>query len=111
MSSGRSLPSTRICGAELVVTWRSVPPISVMVFRSWCRLTATITSWSQHGLAQDFLDGRHADLDLLQAAHAEGEHPLLQGLPLDLDGGGPDHDQVADAFRDLHHFVKAHAAL
>ena len=34
----RSLPSTRTCGGDLVVRWRSVPAISVIVFSNWCRL-------------------------------------------------------------------------
>src|SRR4029079_15611150 len=84
--------------------------------------SSTATAWrstpgrcapraSQNSLPEDFLDGRDAVLDLLEAAHAEGEHSLLEGLALDLDGGASGHDEFADAVRDLHDLVEAHAPL
>src|SRR5262245_49280263 len=92
--------------------WRSVPPISVMVLSSWCRLTAKATSCPlEDGLSQDLFDGGDPRLDLLHPAHAQGEHALLEGLPLDLHRGGADHDEVADPLGDLHDLVEAHPAL
>src|SRR5260221_9485936 len=66
---------------------------------------------SEHGLPQYLFDGRDARLDLLDPAHAEGEHPLLEGLPPELHRGGPDQDEIADRLGDLHDLVEAHPAL
>ena len=71
---------TRTWGGELVVTWRSVPFISVIVFSSWCRLTATITSWSQHGLAQHFLDGGHAVFYFSETRLTKSDHSFVDRL-------------------------------
>src|SRR5260221_647934 len=75
------------------------------------RLLSGFESASEHGLPQSLFDGRDARLDLLDPAHAEGEHPLLEGLPPELHRGGPDQDEVADPFGDLHDLVEAHPAL
>src|SRR5512136_2814472 len=48
------------------------------------------------GLAQDFLDRGDAVLDLDEAAPAQGQHALLDGLPLGLPGLGPGQDHRPD---------------
>jgi hypothetical protein len=39
--SGRRCPSTRICGGEFVVMWRSDPPWPTISFRSWFNVGGT----------------------------------------------------------------------
>src|SRR5262245_14219842 len=65
----------------------------------------------EDGLTQDFFNRRDPLLDLLEAAHAQGQHTLLEGLSLDLARGRSHHDEVADPFRDLHDLVETDAPL
>src|ERR1019366_6954760 len=65
----------------------------------------------QHRLPDDLLDRRHAVLDLLEARAAEGDHALLETLPLDLDGRRAREDEFADLLGDLEHLDEGDAAL
>src|SRR5271155_686621 len=112
MSSGRSLPCTRTRGALLVDRCRSLPDISSIFFRSSLSvIPAIFFSSLQYGLAQDFFHGRLPGGHLLQAAAPERDHPLLQGLLLDLQRRGADEDQLAKLVVDFHHLVQTNAAL
>src|SRR5574344_2215626 len=112
-------PSMRIWGAVSVVMCRSVPPYSTMVLRScwsgttyWDEGSAMDSSWgSEHGFADDFLDGRHPVEDLATAAAAQGDHAFLHRLLPQFDGAGAREDHVLQRLAHLQHFVEAHAAL
>ena len=61
--------------------------------------------------ADDLFDRGDAGLDLDQAAAAQGDHALLDGLLLDLLGLGPGEDQLPDGRGDLHDLEQAGPAL
>src|SRR5262245_10033761 len=107
----------RIWGGEFVVMCRSVPAWSTRVFSSWWRVTPMVSPCLpvgggvlEDGLADHFLDGRQAVADLLQAGLAQGDHPFVHGLLLELHGRGAGEDQLADLVRDLHDLVEPHAS-
>src|SRR5690606_22379036 len=102
----------RKSGGEPVVMCMSLAPFSIMARSSWCRLTLTPSGglvasielsdpWCfsktvrfrracrsvRHGDARDFLGRGDAVEDLLDAAHAQGGHTVLDGGGLELGGG------------------------
>src|SRR4030095_13532061 len=62
-------------------------------------------------LPKHFVEGRGAFPDLLQTGHAEADHPLLDRLALQLDGGGAREDHVPDLVGELEDFEEAQTAL
>ena len=51
-------------------------------------------------LAHDFFDRGDAVLDFNQPGAAQGDHAVLDGLLLDVDGGAAGQDQLADVVVD-----------
>src|SRR6267142_4115807 len=107
---GTSLPSTRICGGELVVMCRSVPPCSTRVFRSWCSVTAMLSS-SEHRLAHDLFHRREARLDLPQSRATEADHAFFLRLVPELDRRGSRQDHLPHRVGDLHDLVQPDPSL
>ncbi len=66
---------------------------------------------SEDRLSDHFLDRREAVLDLCQAGAAEGDHPFLDPLPLDLQGRGAGEDHLLDLLRDLQDLHEGDATL
>src|SRR5579864_2961788 len=54
---------------------------------------------------------REPVLDFTEAALAQGEHPLLNGLAPQLQAGCPDEHQLAQLVGDVHHLVETDATL
>src|SRR5665647_321543 len=68
-------------------------------------------SFVPDGFAQDFFDRGDTVLDLDEAAAAQRQHALFDGLPLDLPGLGPGQDHRSDVVVDLHDFEQGCPAL
>src|SRR5262245_2097062 len=105
----------RICGGVFVAMCRSDPSRSTIALSSSgkvaIRLSPVPVSPSLHRFADDFFDRRQAVLHLPEAACAERDHPLVDGLASQLEAGGADQDQLAELLADLHHLVEADAPL
>src|SRR5207253_4327919 len=57
--------------------------------------------------ADDFFDGGHTVHDLAQAAPAQGDHPVLNGLLLQLQRRGAYQDQFAKFIVESHNLIEA----
>src|SRR5262245_36002724 len=118
-----SFPSIRTWGGEFVVTWRSVPPCSTSVFKSWWSVTfieSTPTRArgrnaraepSEYRFPENLLHRGMSVADLVQTAAPERDHRLLDGPAPQLDRRGTREDHLADRVGDLHHLVEPDAAL
>src|SRR3954470_14531321 len=113
-------PCTRTCGGVAVAMCRSDPSISTNVFSSSGSVAITFlvpSCWQlvAPGLLDrfphDLLDRREAVLDLAQAAHPEGDHPLLDRLAPQLGARGANQNQLLEFLANRHHFIEADASL
>src|SRR5512141_555429 len=102
-------PWTRMRGGMYVVTCRSLASASTQAFSSsniglaisFSLVSRVPLDLVPNGLAQDLFDRRDAVLDLDEAAPSQGQHALLDGLPLDVPGLGPGQDHGPDVVVDL----------
>src|SRR3984893_7668872 len=79
-SSGTRCPCTRICGGELVVTWRSLPPISSSLFNRSLNESDIVSPFLLelvNRLACHFFQRGHAGGDLGESAAAQCDHAAL----------------------------------
>src|SRR4030043_132220 len=97
---------------------RSLASASTVAFRSskiGLAMSSSVLcrygSFVPDGLPQDFFDRSDAVLDLDEAAPAQRQHALLDGLPLDLPGLGPGQDHGPDVVVDLHDLEEGRPAL
>ena len=64
-----------------------------------------------HRLAHDFVHRGQTISDFLEAAPAKRKHSFLDGLVLQLDGGGALQNQLANFLAELEDFVETHPPL
>src|SRR3984957_4174166 len=118
--SGTIDPSIRSSGGEPVVMCMSLAPFSIIVFRSWWRLTFTSAGCVMGLLSPRCLVGHrdahalfgrgHAVDDLPDAAGAQGAHPVLDGPQLQLGGRRALKDHLLQAVGEAHDLVERDAA-
>src|SRR5579883_3409981 len=113
--SGTMLPSMRSSGGVPVVTCMSLAPFSIIVLRSWCRLTrislGCVMGLVRHADPHDLLGGGHAVDDLADAADAQGAHAVLDGAELELRGRRALQDHLLEVVGEAHHLVERDPAL
>src|SRR5437868_10441494 len=115
-SSGCRCPCTRICGGELVVIWRSLPPISSMrrsrsLNESAMFLLPFPSAVLVDRLASHFFKRGHALSNLDQPTASQGDHAAFNCFFLKFERGSADQNQFLDFIVHLHHFLQAATAL
>src|SRR5512138_2847557 len=104
----------RSWGGEPVVTWRSEAPFSTIALRSWCRVATGLPSLSElvrRGVADGLGEAGHAQLHLVEGAHAQGVEAEADGLLLELGRRAALDDQLLEAVPERHHLVHGDAPL
>src|SRR5271163_1087102 len=114
-SSGTRCPCTRIWGGELVVIWRSLPPISNMrrsrsLSESAIIFFSSLAPFLVDRFASHFFERGPALRDLGQPAAAQGDHAAFNRFFLKFNRRGADQNQFPDLVIHLHHFVQTGAA-
>src|ERR1700677_2385559 len=119
--SGTIDPSIRKSGGEPVVMCMSLAPFSIIVLRSWWRLTFTSPLGCvmfvlclpsvRDGDAHDLFGGRDAVDDLPDAAGAQRDHPILDGAQLQLGRRRALEHHLLQRVVEAHDLVEGHAPL
>src|SRR5882724_11043781 len=109
-SSGTRCPWTRICGGELVVMWRSLPPISSSLFNRSLNESDIVFPFLprtlMNGLACHFFQRGLACGNFDQTAAAQRDHAALNCLFLQFERRSTYQDQFLDLVSHFHHFVQ-----